>query len=178
MVIEVDGPEGCFYFRLKRLCKGMFCVSACQASVAKKVVWRNMYNPIHWPSSGYNVRHCTILTLKSVKGKCLHFKWFITARISLWWYLCWILLCCIAIDGDPGKSPVVMVISVYFTGEEARSCRLSTTVTRCLRHSQVSTRCVYLSTRWVFATPLFFSVHLCSANICIPGQDQIIPASI
>ena len=62
---------------------------------------------------------------------------------------------------------LVMVISVYFTGEEARSCRLSTTVTRCLRHSQVSTRCVYLSTRWVFATPLFLSVHLCSANIII-----------
>ena len=48
------------------------------------------------------MRHCAILTLKSVKGKCLHFKLFITARISLWWYLCWILLCCIAIDGDPG----------------------------------------------------------------------------
>ena len=62
---------------------------------------------------------------------------------------------------------LVMVISVYFTGEEARSCRLSTTVTRCLRHSQVSARCVYLSTRWVFATPLFLSVHLCSANIFI-----------
>ena len=46
------------------------------------------------------MRHCTILTLKSVKGKCLHFKLFTTARISLWWYLCWILLCCIAIDGD------------------------------------------------------------------------------